>query len=233
MTEAPDMIGETAQAYSRRSKRRVVRLFKADSARGAVHDFGHDDEITVWTFGQFSIVDVLAVLLNKTGPVDLVAATWTAASADFTRVFELMRDGRIRSARWILDRSFRNRAPEFTETMTDQFGADNIRAISTHTKFLLLGNDDWHVVVRTSMNLNENHRLEYFDVIDDEEFYLWHLGMVDGIFRDRDPGDWSYSDMDEAITAAGDLPPGTIRMGVASAPRCERGEASVGPYNPA
>jgi len=205
-------------------------LFKVGDARAVLAEFGHGREVTCYTFGQFSIIDVLVALLSKTGPAHVVVATWTAGAADLRRARELMHDERFLSCRWIVDHSFKNRQPEYLATMVELFGAESIRSLKTHAKFVVLHNADWHVVVRTSMNLNENKRLENLDVIEDEEFCSWHLAMVDGVFADREAGDWVDRD-DLDLSGVADTPPEyTCEVGVCSFGRVyEKGAASVGP----
>ena len=41
----------------------------------------------------------------------------------------------------------------------------------SHCKYTLISNNEWKIVIRTSMNLNENKRLENFEVSDDENLY--------------------------------------------------------------
>lgn len=218
---------------TRKPRRRVVRLFKVGTARSALADFGPGMETTCYTFGQFSIVDAIVAVLQRTGPADVVVSTWTAAAADLRRSSELMRDGHVRSCRWVVDHSFASRQPEFLDLMRDLFGPDCIRPLRTHAKFVLIGNDDWHVVIRTSMNLNENKRLENLDVCDDEDFYRFHLDMVDGLFADSDGSDWVDHDDLDLTGIAATPPPGMVEMGSASAGRAQRGVASVGNHETA
>lgn len=222
-----------AVSFVRKYRRRPTRLFKVGSARSALADFGRGDEVTCYTFGQFSILDALVALLHKTGPADVVVATWTAAAADLRRASELMRDDRIRSCRWIVDLSFKNRQPEYLELMRELFGPDSIRALKTHAKFMLIRNDDWNLVIRTSMNLNENKRLENLDVVDDRELSDWHWSLVEGVFRDRAVDAWvDHDDLDLSGVAATE-PEGQVDMGRVSFGRVyERGVAHVGPVRP-
>lgn len=220
-----------AQTFSRKVKRRDrPRLFKVGEARAALAEFDKGVELTCYTFGQFSIIDAIVALLVKTGPAHVVIATWTAGAADLRRARELMRDERFLSCRWIVDHSFKNRQPEYLQTMVELFGEESIRSLKTHAKFAVIYNDEWSVVVRTSMNLNENKRLENMDVIENREFCRWHLDLVDGVFADRSAGDWVDRD-DLDLTGVADTPPEyTCSVGSASFGRVyEKGVASVGP----
>ncbi|KAA8723008.1 hypothetical protein [Corynebacterium phocae] len=222
---------DKAQSFTRPVKKRHrARLFKVGSAKAALADFDKGHETTCYTFGQFSIIDALVALMQKTGPVHVVIATWTAASADLRRAQELMADDLILSCRWVVDHSFANRQPEYLEKMVELFGKDSIRSLKTHAKFMLLYNEEWNIVVRTSMNLNENKRLENMDVIDSEDFCSWHRALVDGIFSDRRAGDFRDDSQLDLTGIADEKPKFQCEMGVASRGRVyEKGVANVGP----
>lgn len=219
-----------AKSYTRPAPNRRPRLFKVGDARAALADFDKGREVTCYTFGQFSIIDAIVAILGKTGPAHVVLATWTAGAADLRRAAELMHDKRFLSCRWVVDKSFKSRQPEYLQTMIDLFGGDCVRSLKTHAKFALIHNDEWSVVVRTSMNLNENKRLENFDAVEDPDFLAWHLAMVDGIFRDRSADDWvDHDDLD--LSGVADTPPEyTCEVGAATFGRVfEKGVVSVGP----
>ncbi|MGV0369351.1 hypothetical protein ACUY29_11285 [Corynebacterium aurimucosum] len=223
-----------AQTYARKHKRHRIRLFKVGAAKAALKEFDKGSEITCYTFGQFSVIDVMVAIMQKTGPAHVVIATWTAAAADLRRSRELMSDSRILSCRWIVDRSFKNRQPEYLEKMVELFGDDSIRSLETHAKFMLIYNEDWNVVIRTSMNLNENKRLENLDVVEDYDFCRWHRDLVDGVFRDREAGDHGTRAFLDLSGVTPTEPEYQCEVGVASIGHVyEKGEASCGPFRPA
>jgi len=73
----------------------------------------------------------------------------------------------VRSLRFVVDFSFPTRQPEYCAALRERFGDAAIRITKTHAKFVTIVNDRWSVVIRSSMNLNENRRLESFEVSDD------------------------------------------------------------------
>ena len=48
-----------------------------------------------------------------------------------------------------------------------------VRVSQCHAKFVLLANDAWRLVVRTSMNLNMNPRFEDFTIAHDPELFAF------------------------------------------------------------
>ncbi|QQK75143.1 hypothetical protein HUG15_05675 [Salicibibacter cibarius] len=93
-----------------------------------------------------------------------------------------------------MDRSFPTRQPAYCQQLIDTFGADSLRLTRTHAKFILLDNDDWHLVIRTSMNLNENARVENFEISDDPDMHAFMMQLVDEVW---DQGDWDESNFED------------------------------------
>lgn len=63
------------------------------------------------------------------------------------------------------------------------FGIDSIRTTRTHAKFCILHNDDYHVVIETSANLNKNTRLETFRITEDRQFCEFFINIFDHFFN--------------------------------------------------
>lgn len=180
-----------AVAHTRRTPARRPRLSKVTNARDALADFDRGMETYCLTFGQFSLMDAVEAILDKTGPADVVISTWTAGGADLSRSAEHLHNRRIRSLRLLVDCSFGQRQPGYLAQCRELFGDDAIRSTRTHAKFAVITNDEWAVAVRTSMNLNENPRLESIEVSDDPALAGFLLDVVDAIWAEERPGDYS------------------------------------------
>lgn len=131
--------------------------------------------------GQISILDLIEELLVATGPADVTFSTWTMSDLSIDRCGWLMNEGRIRSLTMLVDRSFARCKPERALALAERFGRGVFLVTRTHAKFALLGNDDWHVCVRTSANLNRNPRFEQFDIDDNLEifdFFAAHVAEI-------------------------------------------------------
>jgi len=165
-------------------------LSKVTNARDALADFGRGMETYCLTFGQFSLMDAVEAILEKTGPADVTLSTWTAGGADLSRSAEHLHNGHIRSMRFVCDCSFGQRQPGYLAKLRELFGDDAIRTTRTHAKFAVLTNDSWQVAVRTSMNLNENPRLESIEVSDDPVLAGFLLSVVDELFAEESVGDF-------------------------------------------
>jgi len=173
--------------HKRKQKRRtMIRAFSAESAAMAVGDLTPGCEIYGFTKGQFSLIDLVEHCLTCTGPADVFIATWSAAAGDIQRAHKFLKNGRIRSIRFLVDYSFQSRKPEFCQELVATFGHDVLRVTVTHAKYVMIRNDDWNLVVRTSMNLNYNPRFENFEISDDMEFAEFQQAIVDEVWSGQD-----------------------------------------------
>jgi len=202
-----------AQSHTRPTPARRPRLSKVTNARDALADFDRGKETYCLTFGQFSLMDAIEAILDKTGPADVAISTWTAGNADISRSAAHLHDGRIRSLRFVADCSFGQRQPGYLAELVRLFGTDAIRTTRTHAKFAVITNDEWAVAVRTSMNLNENPRLESIEISDDPSLAGFLLRVVDEIFAEEAAGDFTTKSRPELGGIEGILPKASVEMG--------------------
>ena len=175
----------TAHQIDRTGKRKrtVRRTINAANAAEAVGAIAPGCEIYGLSKGQFSLIELIDHVLDATGPADITISTWTAAGADLAHASNWLRSDRIRSARWLVDYSFPNRQPAYCAQLRDLFGDNAVRTTANHAKFVLIENDRWNVVIRTSMNLNLNRRLESYEISDDPELAAWLHTVIDDAFN--------------------------------------------------
>lgn len=175
------------KAFKKSNLNKTLRVAKKSTAAQAIGKIEKNTDTFILTYGQFSLIDALLVILDQTGPAHVAISTWTAANAHLERSAELMATADILSFRMIVDRSFQTRQPAYYAQMVELFGGESIRAISTHAKFITVRNDDWNVVVRTSMNLNENPRLENIEVSENAAFADFFSQIVADVFDEVPP----------------------------------------------
>lgn len=61
----------TAQTHKSAPRRRVIRAAKHHQAADAFGPIEPGCEIFCFTFGQFSLIDAIAALIDATGPADV------------------------------------------------------------------------------------------------------------------------------------------------------------------
>ena len=179
-----DAIGQSVFKREIPTKRKFQDLRRKDSAVKAVKDLERDGfELYGLTKGQFSLTDLIEAIIEKTGPAQLDISTWTAAQTDVGRMLEFLGSGKVTGCRWLVDMSFVRRCPALVATIRREFGDGSLRVTRTHAKFVTITNDDWQVALRSSMNLNQNPRLESFEVGHDPELCGFLSGVFDDVFK--------------------------------------------------
>lgn len=174
-------------AHLRPKRKTRPRLSKVASARDTIAGFGHDMDVAGLTYGQFSLLDLIEAALAYTGPADVTIGTWAVGQFDLDATHKLWTDGRIREVRLVID-SGQKRGQAGLEAIVDAFGAECVRMTRTHAKFVTLTNDDWNIVITSSMNLNYNSRCEQFEMTDDADRASLFTSFVDEVFAELPAG---------------------------------------------
>ena len=138
---------------------------------------------------DWSKIDALKAVLQKTGAAHVTIATWTAGNADISEAFEMLESRKILSLRLCVDRSFLTRQPKYVRKVIRLFGEDAVRAWENHAKFFLVKNKKAHVLYCTSANLNRNRRIENFQAFWCDELAANYATIVDRLFAAQKPGE--------------------------------------------
>ena len=170
-----------------RAKRASRAAFCLESASRALAGFQPGDAVFGVTKGQFSQIDLATAVLGITGPADVTAWTWCIADYEVEAMTAFIEDGRIRRFRLVMDWAGSQRDMPLVAEMQARFGADCIRITKTHAKLVLVENAGWRVLVRGSMNLNANPRLEQFDVTEGAGPADVVAGIVDELWERAPP----------------------------------------------
>lgn len=146
------------------------------------------------TRGQFSLIDLIYVILRKIGRAEVICVTWSAGIKDANQVKWMSQNKLIENFVIITDHSYSTRQKKYAIALVDLFGQENIRASEIHAKFTLIKNDAWSIVITTSMNLNANKTCESFEINDDAQIYAFYREFVDHIIGEMPEGFTSRSD---------------------------------------
>lgn len=174
-------------SHLRSNRRTHARFNRAGTARQSIAGFDHDTDILGLTYGQFSLIDIIQATLGITGPADVVIATWSAGFYDLEAAEHFRDCGMIRSIRFVMDSGRAKRGQAGVHDVRDVFGEDCYIQIRTHSKFVLITNEEWDVCITSSMNLNKNIRCEQFEMTDDAERCDMLRDFVDAGFRECPP----------------------------------------------
>ena len=151
------------------------------------------------TKGDFSMIDILRHIAREIGPCQIDIGTWTAAAAEIKQAFDMLGDKNILGMRWLVDRSFPARQGKYYASLLEKFGQDSVRLARFHAKFILLENEDFSVAVRTSMNLNLNARIEFYELSEGSPIGGYLKQVVDHHFAQPSADSYgAFSDFDIA-----------------------------------
>lgn len=163
---------------------------RGESASRCIGTIEPGCEIFGITKGDFSMIDILRHVMSEIGPCRIDIGTWTAAAADIQIAFDLLKSDDILGMRWIVDRSFPQRQERYYMALLERFGQDCVRLARFHAKFILMENDRFSVAIRTSMNLNLNRRIEFYEISEGTEISGFMREIVD--FHFSQPCEDSY-----------------------------------------
>lgn len=166
----------------RNPKRVITRADNSDIASSVIGPLSQGDEIFILTAGNFSLIDVLLHALDFTGPADVDCATWTQGIYDQQRCAQLVTERRIRSMRWVVDPSMFARRAELSGRLVERFGVDSFRAVPIHAKYLVVRGEKMSVAIRSSMNMNENQKIEQLDISVCSDMVNFLTDYTDSIF---------------------------------------------------
>lgn len=220
-----DIPAGTTVLAPKKPKRRA-RLSKAANAAATIAGFDHDTDIAFGlTLGQFSLLDLIEATLSVTGPAHVLISTWSTGFYDAERAKTFRDDGRMLSCRFIMDSSDKRGQAKGTD-VAELFGADAIRTTRTHAKFVVISNDQWNVVIQSSMNLNLNPRSEQFSMTDDADVAAFIRGEIAGALWEELPAGATYDRATPELKGVAAVQPDlglsyapTIRTGTVTARR--------------
>ena len=164
------------------SKRKYFTAAAMCSAQTVIGDITKGMRRFGLTAGQFSLNDLIEHILNQTGPADLYMTTWAASKEGIKRAFQFLHNSKVRKIRFMIDVGAKKVRDESFSDLLDSYG-DSIRTTKIHAKFVIIRNEKWDIVIRTSANLNRNQRVENFEIDDDKEFADFLQSFFDEAFK--------------------------------------------------
>jgi len=181
---------EQLNIFTKQLPQKNSELFKLafESAKKAIENFSPKCRLIGLTRGQFSLIDLITAILEKTGSADIICCTWSAGIKDSKQMYKLKNDGNINSFKIVTDHSYATRQKQYAISLTEMFGAENIATTEIHAKFTLIKNSDYNVVIRTSMNLNANKTCENFEIDDDKQIFAFYEDFLNGGFKNMPEG---------------------------------------------
>jgi hypothetical protein len=142
------------------------------------------------------MIDAILYVLTQTGPAAVSVFTWTIADYEKDAIFGLMARQEITSALLILDASADRRNAAICNQWRDRFGEDAVKIVKCHAKISTVTTAEYRLLLRGSMNLNQNPRLEQFDLTEGGPDYDLVKQLEDSL--PILPRNWSNEDAETA-----------------------------------
>lgn len=118
---------------------------------------------TGWTFhyltgGKWSNHQLMQLMLERTGPADVYATTWTITEAPVRVMQQLLDSGQMRSLTLLTDHRIKSRAPQAWQLM--QTLPATVYLSKCHAKVTVVIGQVHAMVVVNSQNMTSNPRIE-------------------------------------------------------------------------
>lgn len=177
-SERSDMARIVDCGVLRRSRGTTRCVFDGMAAASdMIGTLSHKEDVLGFTKGQFSLADLLAAILDQTGPAECKVCTWTAADSDLRSCFALLHHGHLTGLRFVFDYGIES-CRDYMDAIVEEFGWESFRVTRTHAKFAIVRNAEWSIAIRSSMNFNWNPRFEFFEISDNAEV----CGFLENVF---------------------------------------------------
>jgi len=163
-------------------------IFNTKNASVAIGGFKNGCRIMGLTRGDFSLIDLIYAVLKKTGKANVSCVTWSAGIRDVHSIKWMLDSNLINKFTLITDHSYKTRQKKYAASIEQVFGVENIRTSEVHAKFVLISNNDFRVVIRTSMNLNANKTCESFELDESIEIFDFYNKFVSFVNDNQKPG---------------------------------------------
>ena len=113
----------------------------------------------LWSHGDYSLHDLLPILVNLTGPANICLASYTISEEGIRAIHNLANKNELLSVNMILDNSVLNHKLDLLQ-FAAKIPRTSVFLGSTHAKMILLSNNMWRLSYVTSANITPNKRSE-------------------------------------------------------------------------
>lgn len=168
--------GSTKEDEDRKEELRLSGKFDTiKEAIGTIEKNG--PTIHFLSAGAWSMHDLLAYILETTGPAEVKAFTFAWGPDASRTIINLQKQGKITKLWIVLNSVMRRWTVSAIETMKHH--SEKISLLPMHAKGFLLENDNWKICVTGSANFSNNQSVENGNITQNEEIFELHRKWVD------------------------------------------------------
>lgn len=128
----------------------------------------HNECVNFWSYGSFSLHELLFFLLKQTGPAHVNLCTWSISQEAVEQITRRYEKGEILSIRFLLDPRVKVCKAKPLQMLTANFDFVMTRV---HAKVVTIENEEWKISVVSSQNATTNPKLERGMIIISDEVF--------------------------------------------------------------
>lgn len=163
---------------------RHVRGIKRAGLQELIGTLQQNEHVHIPSMGSWSMHDMLAFILEQTGPADVWFTSWTITEGPMRLVVDLLERGVIRSCRALLSERVEAMNPAALQLAK---GNLQLRLLKLHAKSIVVLNDSWGVTVGGSANFTRNPRIEKYIVCTHRDIAEAERTWIDQVFAGAEP----------------------------------------------
>lgn len=144
---------------------------------GNIH---HNEFINFWSFGSYSLHELLFHVLKQTGPAHVNLCTWSISQEAIEQITRKYNNGEILSIKFLLDSRVK-----VCKAKPLQMIAANFRHAITriHAKVVTIENENWKISIVSSQNATTNPKIERGMIIISDEIHDFDKQIIENEFR--------------------------------------------------
>lgn len=117
----------------------------------------HGEWVNFWSFGSFSLHELMFYVLRQTGAAHINMCTWSISQEAVEQITRRYRTGEILSIRFLLDPRVKVCKAKPLQMLTANFEYAMTRV---HAKVVTIENEAWKISIVSSQNATTNPKLE-------------------------------------------------------------------------
>lgn len=134
--------------------------------------------------GAWSMHELLAYLVEKTGPADVHLSAWTMSEDPARVIYKLKEEGLIKKLSCLLDYRIHTNAGDAMQLLLGI--TDRIALVKTHAKVMVILNKQWGISVVGSANFSRNKRIEAGTIFIHRPSALFEREWIESILNEAD-----------------------------------------------
>ena len=132
-----------------------------------------------YTFGAWSLHELVAYCLQQTGPAEVTIMTWTFSETPARSLLALKAEGQITKLTLVVDKRVKTKNPKAFQLL--QATSDGLKEARTHAKVVVIRGGKFAVTIIGSANFSTNLRYESGCVFTDGQVAEFHQNWIETI----------------------------------------------------